>query len=138
MILGFDHDDEAIFDAQATFLREARIAQAMIGMLYAIPKTPLHARLAAEGRLDDEDLPGFGTNVIPLRMSREELRDGYVRPDDEIYEPEAYFERLAASLGPGTTPFAPARAHYWRRHPVARVQTDKPATWPAPPCSLPG
>ena len=78
MIVGFDHDDETIFDAQATFLREAGIAQAMIGMLYAIPKTPLHARLAAEGRLDEEDLPRYGTNVVPARMSRQALRDGYV------------------------------------------------------------
>jgi hypothetical protein len=54
-------------------------------------------------------------------MSRQALRDGYVGLMSRIYEPEAYFERLAASLGPGTTPFAPARARYWRRHPVARV-----------------
>ncbi len=46
MILGFDHDDPAIFDATVTFVREARIAHAMVGMLHAIPKTPLHARLA--------------------------------------------------------------------------------------------
>ena len=65
MILGFDHDDATIFDAQREFLREARIAQAMIGMLYAIPKTPLHARLAAEGRLDPDDDSPFGTNVDP-------------------------------------------------------------------------
>ena len=67
MILGFDHDDEAIFDAQREFLREARIAQAMVGMLYAIPKTPLHARLAAAGRLDPTTTRQFGTNVIPAR-----------------------------------------------------------------------
>jgi radical SAM superfamily enzyme YgiQ (UPF0313 family) len=121
MIAGFDHDDESIFDAQATFLREAGIAQAMIGMLYAIPKTPLHARLAAEGRLDDDDLPGFGTNVVPARMSRQVLRDGYVDLMTRIYEPAAYFERLAAGLGNGRTAFAPARARYWRGHPVARV-----------------
>ena len=29
----------------------------MIGMLSAIPKTPLHARLRAEGRLDDAEDP---------------------------------------------------------------------------------
>jgi radical SAM superfamily enzyme YgiQ (UPF0313 family) len=121
MIAGFDHDDEAVFDAQAAFLREAGIAQAMIGMLYAIPKTPLHARLAAEGRLDDDELPRYGTNVVPARMSRQALRDGYVDLMTKVYEPEAYFERLAASLGSGTTPFAPAREGYWRRHPVARL-----------------
>jgi radical SAM superfamily enzyme YgiQ (UPF0313 family) len=121
MIAGFDHDDDAVFDTQAAFLREAGIAQAMIGMLYAIPKTPLHARLAAEGRLDDDGLTRYGTNVVPARMSRQALRDGYVHLMTSIYEPGAYFDRLAASLGRGTTPFAPARADYWRRHPVARV-----------------
>ncbi len=121
MIAGFDHDDETIFDAQVTFLREAGIAQAMIGMLYAIPKTPLHARLAAAGRLNEEDLPRYGTNVVPARMSRQALRDGYVGLMTRVYEPEAYFERLAAAVGDGATPFAPARAHYWRRHPVARL-----------------
>jgi radical SAM superfamily enzyme YgiQ (UPF0313 family) len=121
MIAGFDHDDETVFDAQAAFLREAGIAQAMIGMLYAIPKTPLHARLAAEGRLDDDDAPRFGTNVVPARMGRQALRDGYVDLMARIYEPDAYFERLAAGLERGTTTFAPARARYWRRHPVARV-----------------
>ena len=68
----------------------------MIGMLYAIPKTPLYDRLAAEGRLDSADQPEFGTNVIPLQMSREELRDGYVRVLNELYDPEAYFDRTDA------------------------------------------
>ena len=55
---------------QREFLaRGARSLHAMVGMLSAIPKTPLHARLAAEGRLDLDDEPEFGTNVIPLRMS---------------------------------------------------------------------
>src|SRR5207248_3148075 len=52
MILGFDNDDSSIFEAQSRFLSQARISTAMIGMLSAIPKTPLHARLAKEGRLD--------------------------------------------------------------------------------------
>ncbi|MQA30884.1 MAG: DUF4070 domain-containing protein [Luteitalea sp.] len=121
MILGFDHDDETIFGAQREFLREARIAQAMVGMLYAIPKTPLHARLAAAGRLDPADDSPFGTNVIPAGLSREALRDGYVRLMQEIYEADAYFERLGAGLGNDAMSFAPARARYWRRHPLARL-----------------
>ena len=94
MILGFDNDDATIFDAQREFLTEARIVHAMIGMLSAIPKTPLYDRLAAEGRLDLADEAEFGTNVIPLRLDREELRDGFVRVLSELYEPEAYFDRL--------------------------------------------
>lgn len=118
MIAGFDHDDSGIFAAQSAFLREARIAQAMIGMLSAIPKTPLHARLAAAGRLDRDEDPAFGTNVVPARMSREALRDGYVALMEEVYQPDAYFARLGAGFGDRHTPFAPARARYRRRHPI--------------------
>ena len=67
---------------------------AMIGMLYAIPKTPLYDRLAAEGRLDPADEPEFGTNVIPLKLGREELRDGYVQGDQRPLRARAYFGRL--------------------------------------------
>src|SRR5262249_33733296 len=80
MIVGFDHDDASVVERQITFLREARIIGAMAGMLSAIPKTPLYDRLEAAGRLDNAaaDDPHIATNVIPLRMSREEMRDGWV------------------------------------------------------------
>ena len=94
MILGFDNDDEHIFAAHRRFLDAARISTAMVGMLSAIPKTPLHARLAAEGRLDAADEPVGGTNVLPLKMSREALSNGYVRLMAELYDAEAYFARL--------------------------------------------
>jgi radical SAM superfamily enzyme YgiQ (UPF0313 family) len=117
MILGFDHDDATIFDAERQFLKGARVVTAMVGMLAAIPKTPLHARLASEGRLDPRDEPEFGTNVIPLRMSREELRDGYVRVMQDLYEPEAYFGRLEDLYLQGGQAFGQGVARYWRRHP---------------------
>ncbi len=122
MIVGFDHDDPSIFDTQTRFLREARIVHAMVGMLSAIPKTPLHARLAEEGRLDYGDPPEFGTNVVPLKMSREELSDGYVRVMQELYEPRAYFDRVdSLFLDPEFHPGAAQRAA-WRRHPWSRVK----------------
>ena len=96
MIMGFDNDDDGIFDRQIQFIQEARIAFSMSGMLSAIPKTPLHERLAADGRLDLADVSEYGTNVVPLLMSREELLDGYLRVLNELYEPEAYFERTEA------------------------------------------
>ncbi len=55
MILGFDSDDTTIFEAQRVFIKDARIVSAMIGMLAAIPKTPLYTRLEKEGRLDHDD-----------------------------------------------------------------------------------
>jgi radical SAM superfamily enzyme YgiQ (UPF0313 family) len=116
MILGFDHDDTGIFELQRQFLHDARVQHAMIGMLAAIPKTPLHARLAAEGRLDESDEPEYGTNVIPARMTRAELRDGYVQVLNELYEPEAYFERFEDLYLRGGFNFGVERGQYWRRH----------------------
>ena len=85
-------------------------------MLYAIPKTPLHDRLAAEGRLDPSDQPEFGTNVIPLKISREELRDGYVKVMNDLYEPEAYFGRLDDLYIDRRLDIGRARARYWKPH----------------------
>jgi radical SAM superfamily enzyme YgiQ (UPF0313 family) len=119
MIVGFDNDGPDIFDAQRRFLRESRIITAMVGMLTAIPKTPLYARLAAEGRLDPEDESEFGTNVIPLRMTREELRDSYVRLLKDLYEPEAYLARVDDLYLKGRFPFRKRSAANFRRHPWA-------------------
>lgn len=127
MILGFDNDDETIFAAQREFLTNARIATAMIGMLYAIPKTPLHDRLAAEGRLDPADEPEFATNVIPLKMGRQELRDGYLRVMNELYSPKAYFDRLDALLLDGKLEMGRGRTSYWRAHPLSYLKWQ--AVW---------
>ena len=120
MIVGFDHDDDRVFAAQREFLAAARISTAMVGMLSAIPKTPLHERLALAGRLDPEDNPAAGTNVLPLLMSRETLSQGYVRLMTELYEPEAYFDRLddlyiAGGIETERAWQRYARAHPWRR-----------------------
>ncbi|MBD3306036.1 radical SAM protein, partial [candidate division KSB3 bacterium] len=42
MIVGFDHDDPAIFQEQFDFIMETDIAWAMTGILQAVPKTPLY------------------------------------------------------------------------------------------------
>jgi radical SAM superfamily enzyme YgiQ (UPF0313 family) len=93
MIMGFDNDDIGIFDRQIQFVREARISFSMSGMLSAIPKTPLHARLANEGRLDTADTNEYGTNVVPILISRGDLLQGYIRVLNELYDTEAYFDR---------------------------------------------
>ena len=117
MIVGFDHDDSYDLCGTARVLEDARVLHAMVGMLSAIPKTPLHARLAAEGRLDEDHEAEFGTNVIPASMSRDELRDGYVQLMQELYEPHAYFDRLDELFLQGNFRFSQTRAAYWRRHP---------------------
>ena len=121
MIVGFDTDDASVFDLQRRFLAEARISLAMVNVLVAIPRTPLYARLESEGRLDNSgELSSFGTistNVVPKRISRRALCDGYLELISELYAPEAYFGRLDA-LYLDAEPHPPAaRTRYLRRHP---------------------
>ncbi|MGB2931205.1 MAG: radical SAM protein [Methyloceanibacter sp.] len=117
MIVGFDHDDPSIFDGMPKFLAEARISAALIGMLHAIPTTPLYDRLAKAGRLnDDEASDRYGTNVIPLKMSREALRDGFVEVMRTSYTADAYFGRLDAQFIDKRFKFTLHELPYWRSH----------------------
>ncbi len=125
MIMGFDNDDEGIFDRQVRFVEDARIAFSMSGMLSAIPKTPLHERLAADGRLDYSDPCEYGTNVIPLMMSQEELRDGYLRVLKELYTPESYFSRTEDLFLDPTFEIGVTKAKFWLKHP--RLMTHEVA-----------
>lgn len=127
MIVGFDSDDHTIFNRQKEFLRQSRITSSMIGMLHAIPKTPLHKRLAEEGRLDFADEPEFGTNVIPLQLSREELRDGYLDVLVKVHEVNAFFDRLdelfiteRMSIGNRL----PEYNSYWKKHPFQWLKSQ--------------
>jgi radical SAM superfamily enzyme YgiQ (UPF0313 family) len=85
MIVGFDHDDKEIFNQQFQFLQEACIPMMSTHILRAPIGTPLWARLKNEGRivLDEEhqiygNLHGANTNIIPLKMTRVELFEGYL------------------------------------------------------------
>ena len=124
MILGFDADAPAIFAAQQAFIMDSRIPHAMVGMLSAIPKTPLYDRLAAEGRLDREDHSEYGTNVIPLQMSRAELRDGYIRMMQDLYHPDAFFARLDSLYLRGNFQLGEGQRRYWRSHPLSGLKSQ--------------
>jgi len=117
MIVGFDHDDPSIFEVMPKFLAEARISAAIISMLHAIPTTPLYDRLKQEGRLSDDDASDkYGTNVIPLGMSREVLRDGFVQVMQDCYSADAYFQRLDAQFIDENFKFALHHLPYWTSH----------------------
>ena len=121
MIVGFDHDDPTVFATHREFVRRSRISHAMISMLSAIPKTPLYQRLSDDGRLGEEESE-FGTNVIPLGMSRKELRDGFVQLTRDLYEPDAYFERFESLYLAGDFTCGRPRNQYWQTHRWARFK----------------
>jgi hypothetical protein len=78
-----------------------------------------HTRLSQAGRLDLDDQPEFGTNVIPVNMSRQELRDGYVQLLSELYEPTAYFDRIEDLFLKAKILQCQAQNRNWRRRPLA-------------------
>ena len=89
-IVGFDNDDEAIFEDQFRFIQDNGILLAMVGILTAVPKTPLFERLKEEGRLRLQDV---NCNIEPKNMTADELRQGYWRLLQRIYAPQAFLDR---------------------------------------------
>ncbi|MGH6838310.1 MAG: B12-binding domain-containing radical SAM protein [Methylocella sp.] len=120
MIVGFDNDGPDIFDRQIKFVEQARVIHTSVGMLTAIPKTPLYARLAGENRLDPADRTPYGTNVIPLGMDRDALREGYLRVLHALYDPKAYFARVDSLFLEGGLAASVSRDAHLRSRPFTR------------------
>jgi hypothetical protein len=80
-IVGFDTDTLETFERQRRFILESGIQAAMVGLLTALPRTPLYERLQREGRLieraDDTDNTRLGTNFVPKNMSYDAMVAGY-------------------------------------------------------------
>ncbi len=99
-IVGFDSDDQTIFARQRTFIEQAAIPWAMVGMLQAPPTTPLFDRMTAEGRIIEDSqatsnfsAPNFRTNM-PLPI----LLEGLSGLLADLYKPEVFFQRALRSL----------------------------------------
>ena len=116
MIVGFDNDAADIFDAHRRFIAEARIVNPLINVLIAIPGTPLFARLQKAARIDPSAELPYGTNIIPLKMTREELQQGCLALARDLYESSAYFGRLDALYLDDRLEAEPARKRYLARH----------------------
>ena len=99
-IVGFDSDDETIFERQREFIERTAIPWAMVGVLMAPPTTALFDRMRREGRLieDSESLTNFSPpnfrTVLPLPV----LLRGLGELLAGLYAPESYFKRSLRSL----------------------------------------
>jgi radical SAM superfamily enzyme YgiQ (UPF0313 family) len=98
MIVGFDHDGPDIFERQLEFINRIPVPVITFGLLVAPGATPLHARMAREGRLINHDRLGAGsfleTNIRPLLMSEADLKQGARWLANRIFDPTAYGERV--------------------------------------------
>jgi radical SAM superfamily enzyme YgiQ (UPF0313 family) len=99
-IVGFDSDDETIFERQREFIERTSIAWAMAGILQAPPTTALYDRMKKEGRLIEDSLaitnfsaPNFRP-VLPLPV----LLGGLSKLLFWLYEPKSFFDRAFRSL----------------------------------------
>ncbi|MEQ1694427.1 MAG: B12-binding domain-containing radical SAM protein [Hyphomicrobiaceae bacterium] len=97
-IVGFDSEKGSMSRAMIACIEDTGIPVAMVGLLTALPNTQLTRRLVAEGRLlpfeaGSGDQCSAGLNYITLRPRVDILQD-YKRVIENIYEPNAYFERV--------------------------------------------
>ncbi|MGE5505081.1 MAG: radical SAM protein [Actinomycetota bacterium] len=101
-IVGFDNDTLDTFDKQYSFITQAGIQSAMIGLLMALPRTPLHERMAREGRLRESETLADNTrphtNIIPLRMDPAEMAAHYVKLYRRLLDDRAVAERIRNKL----------------------------------------
>jgi radical SAM superfamily enzyme YgiQ (UPF0313 family) len=105
MVVGFDGDDARIFQRQHEFAMDCPVPVFALYALLAPTATPLFARLKKDGRLvDDHEIASDGaagpwsTNVVPLGMSRSELRQGIRWLARSLYTPEAFEARVTRLL----------------------------------------
>jgi radical SAM superfamily enzyme YgiQ (UPF0313 family) len=124
-IVGFDRDTPRAFDVQRRFISESGIMVAMVGLLTALPRTPLFERLKKEGRLVAGAAHGDNTrgrsNVVPKNMTAAEMSAGYRRLYARLLSDHAIAERIRNKLAHFGAPpstrreaFLEAAAIVWR------------------------
>ena len=98
-IIGFDGEKDGAGHRIVDFVTRTGIPAAMMGMLQALPKTALWARLEKEGRLIQNEDAAKGVNqtnllnFVPTRPI-EEIANEYVDAFCALYEPNAYMDRV--------------------------------------------
>jgi radical SAM superfamily enzyme YgiQ (UPF0313 family) len=126
-IVGFDSDDETIFNRQTAFIERTAIPWAMTGVLQAPPTTALYERLEREGRLlaDSDATTNFSVPNFRTKLPTDVLLSGLSRMLLELYEPERFFARALRSLEAWTPHFAQTSQrpvwHYQARVAVASL-----------------
>jgi len=99
-IVGFDNDDETIFDRMIEFIQNSGIVTAMVGLLQAPIGTQLYQRMLREGRIRDNysgDNVDGETNIIP-KMDLDALKAGYHKILNTIYSSKGFYDRIRTFL----------------------------------------
>jgi radical SAM superfamily enzyme YgiQ (UPF0313 family) len=87
-VFGMDDDDETVFDRTVAWAVEAGIETATFHILTPYPSTPLHQRLASQGRITTANWDSYDTRHAvyrPAKMTAETLERGYWRAYRDFY-----------------------------------------------------
>ena len=113
MMFGLEGDDLSSFEKQFEFIRDADFLPIQVGLLQAVPGTPLYTRAVAEKRflqlpsiygltaLSEEEL-SKATNLIPQNMSEAELEKNFARILRKIFSPEAFRAKMVQYIHSNT------------------------------------
>jgi radical SAM superfamily enzyme YgiQ (UPF0313 family) len=96
-VFGLDHDTPRVFDETVDFAIDAGVDLPRFAVLTPFPGTPLHERLAAEGRILTKNWELYdGQHVVfePKHMSADELRTGHERAWKRAYDYASISRRL--------------------------------------------
>jgi radical SAM superfamily enzyme YgiQ (UPF0313 family) len=98
-VFGFDTDDSEVFERTVEFGIQMQLTMALFAILTPYPGTKLYKRLLAEGRLTNPqwwlggDHDAGSPYYRPKTMTREALREGWVRAWQRFYAPGAIWKR---------------------------------------------
>lgn len=95
IIVGFDSDTTDIFPQVVDFAMRTPVPNFNVSPLNAMHGTPLRARMEREGRLyQDVRTDTFARNIVPARMSIEQLAAGVHWLTASLLEPERFLQRV--------------------------------------------
>lgn len=101
MIYGFDQDKQETVSEFIDFVNSTHAPVVMVGLLNALPKTPLMTRVIREGRFIQASSCNNSDgviNFIPWNFSIEQAEKNYLQILLGIYNPKAYFQRVLRHL----------------------------------------
>lgn len=96
--LGFDHQDESVFDLALEFIHKANIKTAEFYILTPFPKTPVYNQFQKENRILHYNWTKYNTaNVVfkPKNFTEQSLLDGYIHCWKEFYSATSIDESLS-------------------------------------------
>jgi radical SAM superfamily enzyme YgiQ (UPF0313 family) len=99
-VLGFDSDDEDVFDRTISFIDEAGIDLPRFSVLTPFPGTPFFDQLKAQGRILTDDWTLYDEHHVvfqPAKMSPEALEAGFQRVWSRAFSPARIVGRAMRS-----------------------------------------